>query len=54
LWGWPHPVIVDKQLFLRDGDDLICYGIAKKDGVKQAMPWSRLVSDRGVAHAGIN
>jgi outer membrane protein assembly factor BamB len=34
--GWPHPVIVDKQLFLRDGDDLICYDIARKDAPKQA------------------
>jgi outer membrane protein assembly factor BamB len=34
--GWPHPVIVDKQLFLRDGDDLICYDIARKDSPKQA------------------
>jgi hypothetical protein len=34
--GWPHPVIVDKELFLRDGDDLICYDVAKKEGVKQA------------------
>jgi outer membrane protein assembly factor BamB len=34
--GWPHPVIVDKQLFLRDGDDLICYDIARKDATKHA------------------
>jgi outer membrane protein assembly factor BamB len=34
--GWPHPVIVDKQLFLRDGDDLICYDVARKDSPKQA------------------
>jgi outer membrane protein assembly factor BamB len=34
--GWPHPVIVDKQLFLRDGDDLICYDIARKEAQKQA------------------
>jgi outer membrane protein assembly factor BamB len=29
--GWPHPVIVDKELFLRDGDDLLCYDIARKE-----------------------
>jgi outer membrane protein assembly factor BamB len=34
--GWPHPVIVDKQLFLRDGDDLICYDVARKEAPKQA------------------
>jgi outer membrane protein assembly factor BamB len=34
--GWPHPVIVDKQLFLRDQDDLLCYDIARQDGAKQA------------------
>jgi outer membrane protein assembly factor BamB len=34
--GWPHPVIVDKQLFLRDGDDLLCYDIARKEPHKQA------------------
>jgi outer membrane protein assembly factor BamB len=34
--GWPHPVIVDKQLFLRDGDDLLCYDIARKEATKQA------------------
>ncbi|HET6326309.1 MAG TPA: PQQ-binding-like beta-propeller repeat protein [Planctomycetaceae bacterium] len=34
--GWPHPVIVDKQLFLRDGDDLVCYDIARKASPKQA------------------
>ena len=27
--GWPHPVIVDRQLFLRDQDALLCYDIAK-------------------------
>jgi len=27
--GWPHPVIVDRQLFLRDQGDLLCYDIAK-------------------------
>lgn len=28
--GWAHPVIVDKQLFLRDQDALLCYDIAGK------------------------
>ena len=32
--GWPHPVIVDRQLFLRDQDELLCYDIAKKDSAK--------------------
>ncbi len=27
--SWPHPVIVDRQLFLRDQDNLLCYDIAK-------------------------
>ncbi len=36
--GWPHPVIVDKQLFLRDQDDLLCYDIAKPEGSKQSSP----------------
>ncbi len=34
--GWPHPVVVDKQLLLRDADDLICYDIARKESPKQA------------------
>jgi outer membrane protein assembly factor BamB len=33
--GWPHPVIVDRQLFLRDQDALLCYDIAKNGGTKQ-------------------
>jgi len=33
--GWPHPVIVDRQLFLRDQDALLCYDIAKKDAPRQ-------------------
>jgi outer membrane protein assembly factor BamB len=32
--GWPHPVIVDRQLFLRDQDVLLSYDIAKKDSAK--------------------
>jgi len=36
--GWPHPVIVDKQLFLRDQGDLLCYDIAKPDGAKKTSP----------------
>jgi outer membrane protein assembly factor BamB len=27
--SWPHPVIVDRCLYLRDQDDLLCYDIAK-------------------------
>jgi outer membrane protein assembly factor BamB len=27
--AWAHPVIVDRQLFLRDEDDLLCYDISK-------------------------
>ncbi len=34
--GWPHPVIVDRQLFLRDQDALLCYDIAKKGSAKAA------------------
>jgi outer membrane protein assembly factor BamB len=33
--GWPHPVIVDRQLFLRDQDALLCYDISKQQGDKQ-------------------
>jgi len=33
--GWSHPVIVDRQLFLRDQDALLCYDIAKKDAARQ-------------------
>lgn len=33
--GWSHPVIVDRQLFLRDQDALLCYDIAKKEAAKQ-------------------
>jgi len=46
--GWAHPVIVDKQLFLRDMDDLICYDVAKKDAPKQAGESSD--SNHQVAH----
>jgi outer membrane protein assembly factor BamB len=34
--GWAHPVIVDKQLFLRDQDALLCYDIAKISAAKPA------------------
>ena len=27
--SWPHPVIVDGRLYLRDQDDLLCYDIRK-------------------------
>jgi outer membrane protein assembly factor BamB len=27
--SWPHPVIVDRHLYLRDQDNLLCYDIAK-------------------------
>jgi outer membrane protein assembly factor BamB len=27
--SWPHPVIVDRCLYLRDQDNLLCYDIAK-------------------------
>jgi hypothetical protein len=33
--GWAHPVIVDRQLFLRDQDALLCYDIANKDSARQ-------------------
>ena len=33
--GWSHPVIVDRQLFLRDQDALLCYDIAKKEAARQ-------------------
>jgi len=26
--AWPHPVICDKKLYLRDGDTLLCYDLA--------------------------
>jgi outer membrane protein assembly factor BamB len=34
--GWAHPVIVDKQLFLRDQDALLCYDVAKNSAAKPA------------------
>lgn len=34
--GWPHPVIVDRQLFLRDQGDLLCYDIAKSGSPQSA------------------
>jgi hypothetical protein len=36
--GWSLPVIVDKQLLLRDGDDLINYDIGKKAAAPDATP----------------
>jgi outer membrane protein assembly factor BamB len=29
--SWPHPVIVDHCLYVRDQDALLCYDIAKHD-----------------------
>jgi outer membrane protein assembly factor BamB len=32
---WAHPVVVDRQLFLRDQNALLCYDIAQKETPKQ-------------------
>jgi outer membrane protein assembly factor BamB len=34
--GWALPVIVDKQLVLRDADDLLCYDVARKETPRHA------------------
>ncbi len=45
--SWPHPVIVDHCLYVRDQDALLCYDIGKRVGTKQ-----RIASRRSafVAH----